>query len=460
MRARDIIRGLYFNHSPVEEEDRRRGRKLFIYEGITARTVFLLTSGAYLAGFASLLGADDSFNGMIAAVPALAGIVQIFSPMVFENLSRRKFLVSIFCFIHRLLLGGMVFIPLIVRDQRLRLYSMWVVYLIAYLCSSYVTPAASNWIVSLTNPRDRGTYFGTRDSILFAVSTVFNLIMGRVLDVFKNKGMEYTGFILVFSIALVFAVANFLLLSSIKEPPVQRRGTVPAIKQIFDEPLSDKGFRKVIGLFLMWNIGLQIGAPFFAVYMVTGLKLDYTYITICNMISSIVMVTAARLWGRLADKSSWPNISMLSIGILAVCHSLWFFTTPSNVYVLMPVNQILGGLAWGGINIALFNIQFIYSPEKGRTVYLGFNAALGGIVGFVFSIIGSFIVKLFDGKTFHILTLPVTKMQVVFGLSGMLLAFCTLYIKLVFKESVSTNEELISMGKDTFNRVRQKVMKN
>ncbi len=456
MGFKGVIENIYFNRTPVGEKEKRRGRKLFILEGVSARTIFVLTSGAYLAGFANLMGADDSFNGLIGAVPALAGIIQILSPMVFENLSRRKIWVSIFSFIHRLLLGGMVFIPLLVTEMSARLYTIWAVYFISYACTSFATPAASNWIVSLTDPRDRGGYFGTRDSIIFGVSTVFNLIMGRVLDVYKNNGMEYTGFILVFSMALVFAVINFLLLSSIKEPPAQKSATIPNLKEIFTVPLHDKKFKKVIGLFLMWNIGLQIGAPFFSVYMVTGLNLGYTYITICNMITSVFLVVSARLWGKLADRTSWPTVTMATIGILALCHSIWFFTTPANVYILMPINQILGGIAWGGINIALFNMQFDYSPEKGRTVYLGFNAAIGGIVGFACSALGSYIVKLLDGRTFQLLMVPVTKMQVVFGLSGILLFACAFYIRIVFKNSVQ-KDLLMSMGKDTIQKAVQKV---
>lgn len=459
MRIREILRSIYFNPSPVDVEEQRKGRKLFVYEGVSARTVFVLTSGAYLAGFASFLGADDSFNGMIGAVPALAGIIQIFSPMVLEKMGRRKLLVAVLSLLHRLLLGGMVFIPLMIRDTRGSLYTLWGMYLFSHICVSFITPAANNWIVSLTDPRDRGRYFGMRDSMLFAVSTVFNLIMGRVLDIFKNNNEEYTGFVLVFSLALVFAVVNFFLLSSIKEPQVVKSETVPRLKQIFTVPLQDKAFRKIIGLFLLWNVGLQIGAPFFAVYFVTGLKVGYTYITLCNMISAVVMIASARLWGRLADKSSWPNVTMLTIGVLAACHSLWFFTTPDNVYYIMPVNQILGGVAWGGINIALFNMQFAYSPEKGRTVYLGFNAAIGGIVGFACSALGSLIVKLLDGRTFYWIFIPVTKMQVVFGLSGILLAACVIYIKFAFRDSVPSNEALINMGRDHLRKTARKVMK-
>jgi MFS family permease len=427
---RKMIKNVYFNDTPLSRKDYHHSRTMFIFEGSTAVSIFALTSGAFLAGYASYLGANDQFNGIIGAIPALAGIIQVFSPMVFEKMQKRKFLISILCLFYRLLLGFMVFIPLITPNTTARLALLAGSYFLAYLSASFITPAAGNWIIELAPVNIRGRYFGLRESYIQAFAAAVSLSMGKVLDIFSTSGRKYEGFVLVFSVALVITVVNFIFLSSIKEPPA-RTNTVPLdIKSILTIPLQNKGFRKIVVLFMIWNIAAQIGMSYFAVYQVTGLKLPYTFIMLMSILSTVSSVVFVRIWGRIADRKSWTFTSKISIGLLAFCHMAWFFVSKNTAYAMIPVLYFLAGTAWSGINISLFNIQFIFSPEEGRTVYTGFNAALGGAVGFVSALIGSFIVGALSGAQFTIAGFSIGNMQVVFGLSGILLVVCAGFIHL------------------------------
>lgn len=430
----DKIKGIYFGDNNLSSDKIQRSKDLFIYEGITARTIFVLTSGAYLAGYAKLLGADDSFNGILGAVPTLAGTIQLFSPIVFERIKKRKLLISGLCFIHRLLLALMLLVPIVATDKSLRLYLLVSIYFLSYVFGTFITPAASNWLVSLTDERSRGSYLGKRDSILLAVSTVLSLVMGKVLDTFRGNNAEMIGFIFIGIVVIIFTVVNFGILSSIGEPVVRQTKEIPKLRDIFTKPLKDANFKKVIAVCVLWNIGAQIGLSFFSVYMVSGLNLSYAYITAVGTFGSIVSVLAARLWGKLADRSNWPLVTKLSIGLLAICHITWFFVCKSNVYFLMPIAQFLSGAAWGGINLGIFNIQFAYAPEEGRTMYLGFNAAIGGFIGFGVAMLGARIVSLLEGFTITFGMLTIGKMQVVFGISGILLLLCATSIGIFFKD--------------------------
>ncbi len=428
MGVRNVFRRIYFRESRLSKKDYYTSRGLFIFEGCSAAAILSLTSGAFLAGYAQYLGASDQLNGIIAAIPTLAGVIQLLSPILLEKMAKRKLLVSALCLAFRLMLGAMVFIPLIVQNRLPRTVLLITMYLSAYLMSSFITPAASNWIISLTPSRIRGKYFGRKDSYSLAFVAVVTLVMGKVLDIFKHGGNPYMGFVCVFTVVTVLALVNFFFLSSIKEPPVVANDVPQDIKRVLTEPLKDRKFRKVVILSILWNIGLQIGGPFFGVYLVTGLKLQYTYIMIYTMISSAASVLMVRVWGRLADKKSWSFTTKMSIGLLAVTHSLWFFVNTDTVYLLVPLLHIMSGAAWAGINISIFNIQFNFAPEKGRTVYIGFNAALGGIFGFLTAFVGSFIVGRLEGHTASILGFTIGNMQTVFGLSGILLCVCAVFI--------------------------------
>lgn len=434
MGFKHFLNEIYSSKSDISSNDLEKGRTFFILDGVTARGVFVLTSGAFLAGFSKLMGADDSFNGIIGAVPTLGGLVQAFSPLIFERLKSRKLIITVLCLIHRILLSSLFFIPLFVRDTNLRLYILTVIIFLAYVSAGIMTPAVSNWIISLTEPRSRGNYFGKRDSILLLASTVISLSVGKMLDIYRNNNAEYNGFIAVAIISLITTIFNFAFLSSIPEPEVKLTKAMPKFKDILTKPLQDLNFRKVIIVYILWNIGFQIGGAFFSVYMVSGLDLNYSYITAMITFGTICAVFAARIYGKIADRTSWAFVTMLSIGILSLCHLTWAFVNKSNVYYLLPLAQLLSGMGWGGINIAIFNIQFKYSPEEGRTMYLGFNAAAGSFIGFAVAMLGAKLVKVLNGFTFVFAGLNFGNMQIVFGLSSILLIICSMSVLILFKE--------------------------
>lgn len=428
MNVKDIISKIYFNQRQLTEKDYRASRNLSIFEGGSARAVFTLTSGAFLAGFIKYLGAGDQFNGIIGAIPVLAGIIQIFSPMVFEKIERRKFLISILCFVHRFMLGLMVFVPLIIKDTKVCLGTIAVMYFVSYLMVSFITPAASNWISDLTPNNIRGKYFGLRESYILAFVTVLTLVMGKIMDIFKQHQNEYTGFLIVFITVIVFSIVNFFLLSAMKEPPVKTANISLDIRSILTIPIKDRRFRKIIIMFLIWNIGVQVAGPFFSVYMVTGLKLDYTYIMAMGMLATIVSVIAVRIWGKIADRRSWVFTTKVSISMLASSHILWFLVNEITSPVLIPVLHVLSGAGWAGIGISLFNIQFQFSPDQGRTIYLGFIAAIGGLVGFASTLAGSVLLGLLSGVKLNFLGVTVGNMQMIFAVSGFMLGVCAAYV--------------------------------
>jgi MFS family permease len=443
MKLGELVQKVYFNPNPLNRKDYEKGRRLFLFEGCFAVGVFSLTSGAFLAGLANYMGASDEFNGIIGAIPVFAGVVQIFSGLVFEKLEKRKFLVSILCLSFRLLLGLMFFIPFIFKGVNTRLVMLAGTYGLAYLFASFISPPANNWLVSLTPDHIRGKYLAKKDAYSLGFLTILTLIVGKILDIFRQAYNEKMGFVFMGFIVMAMAVSNFYFLSSIKEPKVEVSGSNLKLKDIFLKPLSDKKFRLVIVLFVLWNIGLQIAGPFFAVYMVTNLKLSYSYIMLMGVLSNIIRIFIVPQWGKLADNKSWITCTKYSIGLLAIAHITWMLVNHSTAWLLVPILHIAGGIAWGGINMALFNIQFLYSPKEGRTVYLGVNAAVGGLLGFLSTLIGSTIIGLLQGKNFELGIFSIGNMQIIFAMSGILLGLCTLYVHLVLKDNKSSRHHRI-----------------
>lgn len=404
--------------------DYRSGRRYFIAEGCCANGIVTLTTGAFLSGYASSLGATDSINGIIGSLPLLLCLLQMFSAVLLESMSRRKTILTAFSLIHRLLLSSVFFVPLFIENPGIRLLALVGIYGAAHFFGAFIGTGIGNWILQLVPSTIRGKYLGKKDSFAFGMSTAISLLMGRVMDWFRSGDMEQLGFYVVGFVVFALACLDFWCLSSIKEPE-----SIPHVQKLRDSilsPLADKEYRKVMFSYMFWNVALQVAGPFFSVYMVTGLKLDYTYITFLGLISSTLRIIASSLWGKLADRTSWLFVTRASMGLLGLIHASWLFMTPETCYVLQPPLQALSGIAWGGIAISVFHLQYHYAPTEKRVPYVSANSSYAGLSGFLATLIGALLLKVLP--SIQILGFPMGGMQMLFLLSGTLIIGCVLYM--------------------------------
>ena len=63
------------NNYSLSVNDYEKSRLMVILEGISARIIFGLTTGAFLTGYLKFLGADDELCGQIAAI----GFIQCYT---------------------------------------------------------------------------------------------------------------------------------------------------------------------------------------------------------------------------------------------------------------------------------------------------------------------------------------------------------------------------------------------
>lgn len=403
--------------------------------------MFSLTTGTYLAGLVRSAGADDSASGLIASIPVFALSFQLASPLLFERMQHRKRPVLWLGLLNKLLLGSMGFVPLVLPGIA-GLYLIGFLYLLGQVCSALATPMASNWLLTLIQPEQRGRYFGRRESYVLFFTPVLGLVCGWMLDSFKRNGATSLGFLILSLLVLLFGLVDFAVLSSIPEPSIARAAIVPSIRQTMWLPLRDRGFRKIIGMIVLFSASIQIAIPFTGIYMVHRLQLSYSYIMLVGMMDPVVMVLFARIWGRLVDKTSWTRVMMYLVCIYSFGQMLWFFNVPAYMYFLTPVCQLAGGVVWSGMNMCLFNIPAAYAPESGRTMYLGLFSTISGVSGFLFSMLATRFVRLFEGQSIALLSLPVTGIQILYAISSVLLAACAIYIRIRFKEEYTPEKPL------------------
>jgi Major Facilitator Superfamily. len=430
--VKKFVSKIYYNQKPLSDQDYTKGTRLFLLEGISANAIAGLTTGSFLSGFLTSLGVEDSLNGIVGSIPVLLCAVQLFSSVIFENIKQKKFLIALFAFIHRVLLSFMFLVPFLVKGMGARVIFIIALFFLSHFCGNFIGTGAGNWMLKLLRGKNVGKYLGIKDACALAALTLTTLTMGYILDRFRAKDAEANGFLLIGALVLILAFINFLCFSLIKEPNTPKNSRLIKLKNVLIEPLKDKRFRKIMIFCILWNLSLQVAGPFFAVYNVSRLKLDYTYITVVSLISAVARVCAATIWGRLADKKSWFWVIKSSMFLLGIVHVGWFFMSKDSYLILQPLLQIFSGIAWGGIAISVFNLPYIYAPEEAKVMYVGANSAYAGIFGFIATLIGASIVGLFKQVT--ILGLDISGIQILFAISGFSILGCVFYVKKVLEK--------------------------
>lgn len=433
------LRKRFFMQVPETKSEYSKSRRYFTVDGITANSIAVLVTGTILSGYLKILGVSDSLNGIISALPFMLTIMQPIGAVLSERLKHRKLFVCSLAFIHRMLFSLMFFVPLLLENMFLRLASLIVLFSLAHGLSSLISPAANNWIISLTPRRVRGRYFSLREKYLIVIGSLVSLGAGRIIDWYTAAGNQVGAYTIISIIIAALAVINFLSLSHIMEPETYVMESGVKFRDIFLMPFKSKQFIPVVIFGMLWNISAQIAIPFLGVFWVGDLYLSYTYLMAVAMLLSIYRALILKKWGRLADRTSWAFATKIALIILAVSHILFFFIVPQNAVWMYIILSLVSNTSWAVLGISVLNLQFDYAPEKGRTLYIGANAAIGGLAGFGASFVGAAVIELMSHLNLTFLNAPLKGQQVLLVLSGILMLLCSLYIHLVLEKHKRNN---------------------
>lgn len=420
-RLRDQLNSVYFQNGELSQKQFKESQRILILSGTSANILYALTTGSFLAGFLSYLGASNEFCAIMGAIPQFGCILQMFSPYIFERLHHRKLLICICCFIFRFSLGTVIFVPFLIKGTSERLIAIAVIETVGFLVAGFVTPGWNAWSLSVAPTKNRGRYLALKDIISMLVVALVSLGIGRLLDHYQSKGNVLQGFSIMFAVALGLSVLDFFLTTSLNEPKVDFSDHPFTLRQIIFIPLKDKSFRPIILFLSMWSFAVQFSVTFIPVYMVTNLHLSYSFISAVVMFGNIFGMAAMLLWGYLADKTTWSFLLRASGSMIAACYLGWFFVNSSNAVVLVPIFQVLLACCNGAFTMASINLQFTASPKVGKTAYLGVTSAVSCVISFCGALLGSLTSKLLHYTHLQILGLEIGNIQILFLMTGIAL---------------------------------------
>ncbi len=407
---------------PSETENALR---MSVYDGAFATMMGSLCGGIFLVGFAlNVLGANALQVGILAALPVSANMAQVIGSILVERYGHRRIVCIISVTTARLFWLPVLGLPFLVfgdaGDPRI-----WIlVALVGMSCllGSIAGVAWLGWMSDLIPGDIRGRFFARRNIVCAAAGMVVVLAGGAFLNFWEGlRGREDPiGYLILFSAGLVLGLVSSWFLSRVYDP--KAGPPPPGIKGLtwsaLLSPFRDGNFRSLIiyvGLFMFVT---QTAGPFYAVYMIENLGVDFGTITWLITFATLASLFMLRIWGPIADEMGNKPILIVAGFAHALIPLIWVVAQEGVYYHALVLAHIGSGVFYAALMLAHVNVLIKLSPEQGRSFYIAaFNTSLGLAVA-VAPIIGGIFLNATEGLQIEAGRWTLTNLHILFLLSG------------------------------------------
>jgi HEAT repeat protein/MFS family permease len=363
-----------------------------------------LVTGAFLVGFVKLLGGGDLWIGVVTAIPAAMGIMQIPGAIFAKRFTSYKHYVSVGAGIWRALYIVVAILPLLTWGNDVRLFILASCISIAAFSVSLVNSTYSDWVAELVPANSRGWYFSKRHAIGTGVGATVGLLGGFLLDRFKSAGNEAFGYTVVFGLGVVSAAVSltfFLKMRDLERPQVERVSLRQGLSS-FAAPFRDRDFRKVLVFLAFFFLGQTFAGNLYAAYALESLKMPFIWIQSFALCMAATAILSSKLWGFLADRyGNKPCLVLAGIGI-AVSPSAWLVTRPDDLQfsiIVLAASHLLMGVFWCGVAVTQFNIILATAKPDDRASYIGSGMAVQSLVSGLAPLLGAEMMSRLRGET-------------------------------------------------------------
>ena len=354
-----------------------------IKDGV-AYSVMIGSGENYFSVFALFFKATTAQIGVLATLPPLlASFAQLMSVWFGRELGRRKPIIILGASLQGLALFPLIVLPILFPDDAI---SILVICTIFYFSGANIAvPQWGSMMGDLVEEHRRGRYFAHRNRLCSITSFSALIVAGIILDLFDRNAYTLTGYIVIFSAAIVARFVSLYHLSRMQDPPGHVAALESPFQKGFWQRIQGSPFARFEIFFVSMSFSVAIASPFFVVYMLRDLHFTYLEFTVNTAMSILIQFLALNRWGRISDAFGNRLIVVVTGLMLPVLPLLWTFST-NYLYLLFV--QMLAGVAWGGFSLGAGNYIYDLVPPSRRAMYMASHNVLTGIAVFCGGLLG------------------------------------------------------------------------
>lgn len=404
----------------------------FSVKDARASATMLGSGETFLSAFAVFLNASAMQIGILSSLPQLVGSLgQLLSVWLSDRITNRRAIITSGAILQAITWIVIAILAIYTGGNRIS-----ILILLAgsyYFFAGIISPIWNSFIGDIVPSEIRGRYFAKRNKSASIATLIAMIIIGQQLHFFEERKLESYGFFIVFIIAGLARLVSAYFLSKHRNPAYQVKPEDKFTIYQFIVRLPYSNFAKYVLYFALLNFSVWIVAPFFGVYMLRDLGVNYEIFTLLTITPIIAQILTFRYWGRISDLKG--NKSILDFcGLFIVAFPLlWMFS--ENIYFLILI-QLLSGFIWGGYNFAAANFIFDAVTPPKRTRAVAYQSLINTTFVVLGSLFGGFLAVNISNPEFasSIFPVPASKYHFVMFISCILRLLCITTLRYIYKE--------------------------
>lgn len=363
----------------------------FITSSVIDNLANVIISSSFIVAYALYLGMEDWMVGLLVNLSQISAIAQFFTTILIQKIGENKKSVITMYSLYRIFGYAPIVIPFLVRDTSIRAIIFIIFMGLSHVFGALAYAPLVNWQMTLTKPEDRRKVEGHKNSIINILGMITLFIVGIVLEKFTSIDMEYSGFLVMFSMVIVLSIIDISIRIFTYKPGVNRLSENIKFKDMIIIPIKDKSFQKILLYMCIAKMGISLGIQYLSLYQIKYLEINYIYVSILSAILSISTAVASVFIGKKLQNVKWKKILMTSYFFLILNYIITIIITKEYSFLLI-VSTAFYGLGVAGIE--LFKGVGVYNsaPDDKKVMYLSIYSAISGTMTLIVSMLGKYLI--------------------------------------------------------------------
>lgn len=343
----------------------------------------------YLIPYALALGATTPEIGLLISVPFLiAASSQLFAVKAVQFAGSRCDLLTRGTAVQAIFMIPLGLIPILAVPQKILVLTILVT--IFRFMANLLGPAWGSLMSDYLPETKRGEYFGWRSRVIGVFGVIGIGLWGILLSGFHQLS-TMTGFMVVFLSAAILRFVSFLYMTRMTDIRMVHapRGQFDVFA--FFRHLRKSNFAKFVLYVASITFATQLSVPYFSVYLLKEVGLDYLSYMGVQAASAFVMLVAFPLWGRQADMVGNAKILKLTSFFVPLIPVLWFLGKYPIHFMLA---EGFAGFMWAGFNLCATNFVYDSVPPSRRVRVLGYYNLINSTATFLGAWLGGHLAEI------------------------------------------------------------------